>query len=232
MQPYFFPYLGYFSLIKSTNRWIVFDIPQYEKGSWINRNRVIDSHSNSWKFITIPVKKHNLNTPINKIQIQNNISWKEKLILKLDHYKRFAPNYKIVADFLNEILSVDFDSLSKLNIHTLISTCEYLGIEFNFEIFSEVNYEIEPVHKPDEWALNICKSLGVTKYINAERGQTFIDRQKYVDNNIDLQFLAFAYPEYCQKTKKFIPGLSVIDAMMFNSPAEINDMLNEYRLIK
>lgn len=232
MQPFFFPYPGYFSLIKATSKWIIFDIAQYEKNSWTNRNRIINLNSDDWKYITVPVKKHKLRTSISSIEIQNNINWKEKIIGQLDYYRRHAPYYKRVVEFLHEAIKIEFKCLSELNIHTLKATCSYIGLDFSFEIFSEMGIQLEPVHESDEWALNICKAMGVTEYINAERGQLFMNKNKFLNNNINLKFLEFGFPEYDQKREEFIPGLSILDAMMFNSPAELCHMLDEYQLVK
>ena len=232
MQPYFFPYPGYFSLIKATNKWIVFDTPQFETISWMSRNRVIKPNTNEWMYFRVPVRKHKLNTPINEIQIQNEISWKAKIFAQLGHYKKQAPYYKPVVEFLQETLSGEFNYLVDINVHTLKLVCEYIGIEFNFELLSNLDIQLEPVRHPDEWALNICKALGYNSYINAEGGQSFFHKQAFQDNNIDLHFLEYLYPEYDQKTASFIPGISIIDVMMFNSPKEIRQLLNDYRLVK
>ena len=231
MQPYSFPYLGYFALIKATNKWVIFDTPQYENRSWMNRNRIIDPNKNSWMYITVPVKKHPLKSPLNTIEIQNTTNWKEKIIAQLGYYKKYAPYYKIVVDFLKESLKLEFGKLSELNSHTLIATCSYLDINFNYEIFSEMDMIVEPVNEADEWGLNICKAMGVTNFINPELGQQFVDKQKYLNNNINLKFFEFGHPSYNQKLDEFIPGLSIIDAMMFNSPEEINQMLDVYQLV-
>ena len=232
MQPYFFPYLGYFSLIKATDKFIIFDTPQYQYRSWINRNRIIDINSDAWRYITVPVKKHKLEAPIKSIQIQNSENWKDKVIAQLGYYRKFAPNYETVIEFLLGTLNNEFDNLSELNIHTLEATCNYIGIDFNYEVFSEMDIAVEPAREPDEWALNICKAMKITDYINPERGQLFVNKDKYNSDNINLRFLVYENPEYDQKKNVFIPGLSIIDALMFNSLAEINQLLDGYHLIR
>lgn len=231
MQPYFFPYPGYFALIKATNKWVVFDTPQYENRSWMNRNRIIDPNKDGWMYFTVPVKKHPLKSPLNSIEIQNAANWKDKIIAQLGYYKKHAPYYKVVVDLLSESFKLEFEKLTELNTHTLKVTCAYLNINFNYEIFSEMDLEVEPVNEADEWGLNICKAMGVTNFINPELGQQFVDRQKYLNNKIDLKFFEFGYPSYNQKRDEFIPGLSIIDAMMFNSPEKIKQMLDVYRLV-
>ena len=110
--------------------------------------------------------------------------------------------------------------------------CEYIGIECNLEIFSEMNLAIEAANDSDEWALNICKALGnVTEYWNPEGGFAFYDKSKYLNNGIDIKFLKINFEEYQQKHDIFEPGLSIIDLMMFTSPARINEMLDNYIIL-
>lgn len=78
MQPYFFPYIGYFSLINYCDRFIYFDTPQYIHHGWVNRNRIL-KQGNDAAYITVPTKKAARDTPINKIIINNALAWKEKI---------------------------------------------------------------------------------------------------------------------------------------------------------
>lgn len=231
MQPYFFPYLGYFSLIRATNKWIVFDTAQYTDCTWMNRNRIIDPNNYGWIYFTVPVKKHHLKTPINQIEIHNQENWKEKMIAQLGYYKKYAPNYNEVVDFLENTLSHEFNLVSELNTHALQATCNYLGIDFNYEIFSEMELDVKPVYEPDEWGLNISQAMGVSDFVNPEGGQTFVNRQKYKNKEVNLKFLEFVDQTYDQKLNEFLPRLSIIDTMMFNSPEAINQMLENYKLV-
>ena len=232
MQPYFFPYLGYFSLIKATDKWIVFDISQYEKYSWMNRNRILKLCNGNWMYINVPINKHPLNTAMNRIHIHNQQEWESKIIAQMGYYQKHAPYYSNVIGFLNEVLKPKFLNLSKLNIHTLKATCAYIGLNFNYEVYSKMDINIEAVNSADEWGLNICKAMGVTNFINPQGGQQFMDREKYSNNDIKLRFLEFGNTPYNQKNESFIAGLSIIDAMMFNSPSDIYQMLDNYQLVE
>ena len=230
MQPYFFPYPGYFSLIKAVDKFIIFDIPQFEKYSWMSRNRILKQDKSGWLYFVVPVNKHHLKTPLNQIEICNKLNWKEKITAQMGYYKKHAPYYREVVDFLKKTLEPEFTNLSKLNIHSLRATTSYIGIEFNYEVFSEMDLDVEKVNAPDEWGVNICRAMGVTDFINPEGGQQFMDKKKYSDKGVNLRFLEFEYPPYDQRNNSFIPGLSILDAMMFNSPAEIRQMLDKYHL--
>ena len=229
-QPFFFPYLEYFALIATTDVWVVFDTPQFVKLAWVNRNRVLDPVKGT-KYVTVPVHKHKFNIPTNKVKIFEEQAWNARIIAQLGTYKKRAPNYTKVIDFLHEVLKPDFEYLSELNINLLEKTCDFIGIKFNYEVYSKMNLEVGQVNGPDEWGLKIVKAMGARKYINAFTGQKFIDRNKYLENGVDIKFLKYHFEPYTQLGNPFESGLSVIDVMMFNSPEEIRQMLNNYTLV-
>jgi len=231
MQPYFLPYLGYFSLIKHTDEFILFDTVQFIRHGWIERNRILKP-SNGWQYIMVPLKKHSRETLIKDIEINNDQQWKEKILAQLQHYKKQAPYFSNVIDILNEIFSKEYATIVDLNLASLKTVCNYLGINTPIQVFSLMNIDIEPANAPDEWALNICKALGnVDEYWNPPGGQSFFDRKKYENAGINLKFHSAILTDYDQKRNVFEPGLSILDVMMFNSVEEINKMLDNYELI-
>ena len=230
MQPYFFPYLGYFSLIKYCDKFVFFDSAQYIRRGWCNRNRILKKDG-SPNYIIVPIKKAHRETPINKIMIDNSADWKAKIFGQLNVYRKTAPNYKHVMDFLGGILADEYESLSRLCISTTKAVCEFLGIRTEFSVFSEMELVIDEVHAPDEWALNITKSLGYDCYVNPPGGMSFFDPEKYSASGVRLEFLALDLVPYDQRLPEFVPGLSVIDAMMFCTPEEISSLLDRFSLL-
>ena len=231
MQPYFLPYLGYFSLIKHTDEFILLDTVQFIRHGWIERNRILKP-SNGWQYIMVPLKKHSRETLIKDIEINNDQQWKEKILAQLQHYKKQAPYFSNVIDILNEIFSKEYATIVDLNLASLKTVCNYLGINTPIQVFSLMNIDIEPANAPDEWALNICKALGnVDEYWNPPGGQSFFDRKKYENAGINLKFHSAILTDYDQKRNVFEPGLSILDVMMFNSIEEINKMLDNYELL-
>lgn len=231
-QPYFFPYLGYFGLIKHTDKWIVFDTPQFVYHGWIERNRILKPVS-GWQYISVPIKKHSRKTPIKDIEIRNDENWVDIIFAKLTLYKNIAPFYKETIKVIENSLSLKTASITLLNCNILKEVCSYIGIEWNYSIFSEMNLNIEPVNNPDEWALNICRSIGnVSEYWNLPGGISFFDKEKYIKNNINLRFFSQILNPYNQARKIFEPGLSIIDVMMFNSKKEIHKHLDNFNFIE
>lgn len=237
MQPYFLPYIGYFSLIKHTDRFILFDTVQFIKHGWIERNRILKQQNNNkdngqWQYISVPLEKYKRETKIKDIKIKNSNDWRKKIFAQLEHYKKRAPYYNETVQVLKRALDLETDSIVKLNENVLKEICKYLNIEIKVEIFSEMNLEIERVNAPDEWALNICKALGdIDEYWNPEGGIEFFDRNKYENENIKLRFIKSKIKQYNQNRGVFEGGLSIIDVMMFNSIEDINKMLDEYEIL-
>ena len=230
MQPYFFPYLGYFSLIKHIDRFIILDVVQFIRHGWIERNRIL-KHGEGWQYIQVPLVKHTRETPINEVKIRVNDSWEERIIRQLEHYKKTGPHYKEVISFLQNAFSYKTDSIADLDAHLLGETCHYIGIPFKREVFSEMHLAIERVNAPDEWALNICRALPADTYINPPGGIELFDRNKYIQAGITLQFLKVNLRPYNQGRESFCEGLSILDVMMFNGVEQINKMLDEYELL-
>lgn len=233
MQPYLYPYLGYFALIKHTDKWIVFDNVQYIEHGWINRNRIIHPSRPEAMYFTVPLLKHSRDTAIKDIRIDQASGYQDKILGQLTAaYKKRAPYFNIVYAMVCEALKQNFTDMVSLNTFTMKQVCNYLDIPFDCKVFSQMNLEIEPVNDPGEWALHISAALGATEYINPPGGIELFDREKFKGKNIELSFLKVNLQPYSQKKSEFIPGLSIIDVMMFNSPEEIHKMLDDFEIIK
>lgn len=233
MQPYFFPYIGYISLIKNTDEFILFDVVQFIRHGWIERNRIL-KQGEGWQYITVPLKKHEQTTLIKDIKIKNSEDWRAKILAQLTHYKKKAPFYKQTIEVIKDGIAIKTDSITDLNYSTLSSVCNYLEIPFKCKIFSRMGLEIEKVNAPDEWALNICKVLGnIDEYWNPPGGLEFFDRKKYENAGIKLVFQKPNLKFYSQRRgpENFEVGLSIIDVMMFNPPETIREMLDDYELL-
>jgi hypothetical protein len=230
MQPYFFPYLGYFGLIKHSDRFLIGDNVQFMKGGWIARNRVLKQEQ-GWQYIGVPLAKHPMKTAIKDVKISVGEPWQGKIFNLLRHYTRKAPYYGEVIRFLENALSYPADSISDLNTHLLAETCGYIGIPFHALAFDDVDFMIDEVAAPDEWALNICKAIGAETYINPPGGMDLYDRGKYERAGISLRFLKVNLRPYNQKREPFEEGLSILDVMMFNTPEQIRAMLDDYELL-
>ncbi|MCH7321032.1 WbqC family protein [Solibacillus sp. MA9] len=230
MQPYFFPYIGYFQLMNLCDEFIVFDTVQYIKKGWINRNRILHPEGTP-TYINVPIQKFKSNTLIKDILINNKENWKQSIINRLQQYYKNAPYTEEVIAFVENCLSEEFSNLSELNVRLLKETCNYLNISCRITSLSKSNFEYEDATAPDEWGLNICKALDAKTYINAPGGILFFDIDKYKEESIEIKFINPILNNYVQNYETFVPGLSILDVMMFNSVDEIQEMLLSYEEI-
>ena len=228
MQPYFFPYLGYYSLIRHTDQWVVFDPVQFIRHGWIERNRILKPVK-GWQYVAVPLQKSSRETEIRDMRIRNSEDWKGKMFRQLDHYRK-APYYKETIALIGEALATDTDSIVELDARILKMTCDYLSIPFDIRIFSQMGLPIEPVADAGEWALQISKAMGATEYVNPPGGRGLFDPQKFREAGIKLSILSNNFPPYSQRRPVFESGLSIIDVLMFNDKEQTLKLIDTYEL--
>ena len=234
MQPYFFPYIGYWQLFFNCDKWVFFDSVQYNKRSWMNRNRVLHSDPDKeFQYINVPIRKHIKGTLIKDVIINHEEKWKEKLLGQLTVYKRLrAPHYQCVLELIENILEGDNKHFTSLSALIADGICEYLGEKVAYEFSSNIDIDTNMISEPDDWALCISETLGATEYINPYGGAEIFNIEKYINRGIDIKFLRPNLSEYKQSQRKFTPGLSLIDVLMFNSVDSTRELLkNDFRLL-
>lgn len=228
MQPYFFPHLGYFDLINYSDRWIVFDTVKYIRHGWVNRNR-IHHPTEGWQYLVVPLEKHSNNAAICDIKINKGINWKSKIAGQLQHYKKRAPYFKDVSALVSDCIENSEESLSRLNVSILEKVSGYLGIEFKFDYFSEMDLKLGVIDGPGDWALNISLAVGATTYVNPPGGEALFDRSLFQERGIGLEIREIPPLNYTSTGYEFIPRLSIIDLLMWNSPTEIKHYLDLHK---
>lgn len=230
MQPYFFPYIGYFDLIAAADHWVVFDPVQYIRKGWINRNRVLKK-GGDWKYLGLTVKKASRDTLIRDIEISREEDVKAKLIRNLDYYELAkAPRYNEVVALIERSLDAPDDRISVVNSHIMKCVCDELEIPFSWSLYSEMELDHETPTHAGEWALNISKAMGAKVYINPPGGHAIFQPEQFQQAGIKLQYLQPELTQYDQKQDEFLPGLSVLDMLMFVSPDEIRNSYMKYSL--
>ena len=228
MQPYFFPYLGYFALIERTTHWVVFDTAQYIRNGWVNRNRILHPTS-GWRYVTIPVAKMPHDTPIREVGISPRFADGRRILGQLEHYRSGAPYFGAVRDLVAECLASGEASLSRLNVAALARVSDYLGISFAFEYFSEMDLELGEVGGPWDWALRIGQAMGAHEYVNPPGAGDRFDRTSFSEAGIELTICDLPPMIYDTPGYTFEPGLSIIDVLMWNAPQAVRAYLESRR---
>lgn len=223
MQPYFLPYIGYFQLIKAVDKYVIYDDVNFIKGGWINRNRIL-LNGNAF-MINIPMQGASPFKKINEINIGEN---KGKLLRTIEQAYHKAPRLDEVFPLISDIIQYDTGNLAFFLSNSLIKIKEYLQIKTEILLSSEIKKNNKL--KSQDKVIAICKLLEASEYFNAIGGMELYDKKVFSKNNIELKFLKSKPIEYKQFNNEFVPWLSILDVMMFNSVEEINTMLDNYEL--
>ena len=228
MQPYFMPYIGYFQLINSVDKFIIYDNIQYTKKGWINRNRILINGKD--QLITLPIKKDS--DYLNVVERKLSESWEKDKnktlnIIKASYSKApyFEESYNLISKCLNNpevnLFRFIYDSIILIN--------EYLEIKTQIVISSTI--DVDHTLKSQDKVLSLCKSQNADVYINSIGGIELYDKETFKQNKIELNFIKSTSFQYKQFNNEFVSWLSIIDVLMFNSKEQIKEYLNNYILI-
>jgi len=224
MQPYFLPYIGYFQLIQLVDIYVIADDLHFIKNSYIKKNSILDNGAPA--LISLQLIGASQNKLINEIEVGDNV---DKLLTAIQRRYSKAPYFKDVFPLLQTILSSKEKNLARFLGYSLMEISSYLGIETKFLYSSEIEKNNDL--KFDARIMDICKRVGADHYINAIGGKELYDKDEFAKEGIKLSFIDTKEIEYKQFDKEFVPNLSIVDVMMFNSKEESRELLQRYELV-
>jgi len=228
MQPYFFPYIGYFQLINAVDEFVIYDNIEFTKKGWINRNRILVNGTDA--IISLPLKKGSDFLNVNERFLAD--SWeieRKKILNRISESYRKAPYFKETYEVLEECIMYEDRNLFNFIFYSLKTVLNFLNITTKIVVSStsSINHQL----RSDEKVMAICKERGAEIYINPIGGLEIYDKQIFLNNNLQLQFLKTNNITYNQFNNEFIPWLSIIDLMMFNSLIDIESYIQKCQLI-
>ena len=226
MQPYFFPYMGYWQLLGAVDRFVIYDDVNFIKGGWINRNRILINGKPS--YITVPLYHASPNKRICDVSLQPSLLWRKKLIRSIENTYRKAPFFSEVFPVIVKMISYETGNLADFLAHHLMVLATFLKIEAEIVVTSRC-YQNNELSGQDR-VLDICRREGATTYINLQGGQSLYDCTAFQSENVELNFLVMRAVSYKQRSPGFTPYLSIIDVLMEIGVAGVNKHLNEFDL--
>lgn len=224
MQPYLFPYLGYFQLIRAAEVFVVYDDAQYMKGGWINRNRILMHGKPQW--LTLPLYQASPNRRID--QIEAPMARRDGLLRTLRQCYGKAPHFHEVFPLLETILLHEERNLAGLVDHALRRLSEHLGLNPRWHLASALG--VPAGLRGQDRVLALCAAAGIGHYVNLPGGRGLYDPAAFVGQGMRLSFLRPALAPYRQFGGDFVPGLSIVDALMFNDRPAMDRLLAGYGL--
>jgi hypothetical protein len=216
MQPYFFPYIGYWQLIEAVDFFVLFDEAQYIKQGWVNRNRILKP-GGGWQYIQVPVAKHKTSASIRDVQIAVDGKWKSRILNQVAQYKHKAPFYSETAAAVEAaLMNGNEQTIGALNCRIVCEICTLLSIDTEILVSSVHGFDYSEVKKTGDWALAHATQLGATELINPSGGFDLLDAVKFKACGIAISSLESPAINYLQSGAAFEPSLSIIDVLMHN----------------
>ena len=229
-QPYFFPYLGYFSLISAVDKFIFFDTSQFNRKSWMTRNRILKPTMNEFQFINIGTQHTTFQAKLPECKLNPDQKWKNKLISQLGHYKKKADFFDETMLFLQKLLINDEENLIDFNVSSTIAVARLLKIDTQFFQHTKIEHSVEKASEKGFWGMVFCNAFGAENYINAPDGEVLYPKEEYKKAGIKLGFIQHQLNPYSQNNENFLPALSIIDVLMFNGAEKTSEMVHDYKI--
>lgn len=225
-QPYFIPYLGFWQLVNAADLFLIGDNYNFIKRGWIQRNRILVCGKPF--FWGLEVKHMSSFKKINETEfIDFNVS--QKLDTIYYAYCR-APQFNAGFALIEKILNYPERNVAEFLFHSIKAVSQYLEINTKFIKSSEI--EGNDNYRREYRIFDFCKRLGGDTYINAVGGQDLYHFDDFEKHGVTLKFIRPNIRPYKQFHNEFVPGLSILDVIMFNSVDAIKDMLNDFGLIE
>lgn len=228
MQPYLFPYIGYFQLMDAADRFVIADDVQFIKQGWINRNRLLINGEAA--YFTVPLKRHSSDALIRDVEIDDRPArrWRTTLLRTIENFYRRSPSFGAVFPIVERVIAGPFTTIADMARASVREVSAYLGIA---TAIVESSASFENAHlKGQHRVLDTCRAAGATDYVNAIGGRALYSPDAFLAEGIRLHFVCSEPIEYPQFQMPFVPSLSIVDTLMFTSQPQARALLKRYRL--
>lgn len=250
MQPYFFPYIGYFQGISAVDKYILYENLDYIKEGWMHRNRILIKNG-APTYIIARVLGKSSNRKISEIELDKEVIWKKKMLNTIFLNYKGSEHFEEIFPLIESLILYPADYLFEYNAHLITRICEfleipteivtknpdYLPIEEKLDAIDEGNYSAfpeltltQPIKKVAR-VIEMCKAEKADIFINAIGGTELYDKEEFKKYGIDLFFIKTNAVAYRQFSDRFHPYLSIIDVLMHNGKEKTQALLKEFELI-
>jgi hypothetical protein len=212
MQPYLFPYVGYFQLIEAVDHFVFYDDVNYIKQGWINRNR-IRSGADEVTF-TVPLAGASSQKQINETLVDpvKWSIWREKFLRTITQSYSRAPFFDDSMDLILGVLKERPITIADLAIRSVSNILDHYGSKMHC-VRSSLVYP-RGTTSGEMRLIEIAEQAGATKYVNMVGGSELYHADTWGGNGMSLHFLKPTLRPYGPE-RSWIPGLSIIDVMMY-----------------
>jgi len=221
MQPYLFPYIGYFQLLAQVDRFVFYDDVNFIKNGWINRNRLL--LQGEPRYFTVPLRDASPFRKIRDVEVAAAAGWRRTIRESIRHAYGKAPNFVAVSALVERVLETETTRIGELAKASVRAVADHLALETEL-VDSSSRYANESLSGAAR-VLDICSRERASDYYNAPGGRALYDAREFARHGIALHFVAPQAIEYRQGGAAFVPGLSIIDVLMHNDRGQARELL-------
>jgi hypothetical protein len=227
MQPYFYPYLGYFHLAKAVDVLVLTDNYKFTKQSWINRNRIINEKR--IEYLSIPLMKSTDASRINEKIIAREFE-PQDIRNKLYNSYHSSSNFEGLCEVLDSKKFLPGTNFFEALETSLKVTFKYLGIQT--KIMRTSDFQFPDFFKGTDKILQICSELNASEYSNLSGGKSLYSFADFSRAGVKLSFINSKFTAYKQNSESFTSGLSIIDVIACNlDEVSLQSQLASYELV-
>lgn len=221
MQPYFFPWIGYFQLIYQSDIFVLYDDACFIKQGYINRNTILTG-GQALRF-TLPVPGASSFKRIGELTFSRQV---EKIARTIAQSYSKAPYFNDIMPLVEKALWNDDRDITACCQVAINEISHYLGLEQKITRSSTLAYDRN--EDAENKVIGICKALDGDRYVNSTGGRHLYNAQTFSQHGITLRFLQANNTEYSQGEHDFVPYLSMIDVLMHCEPEQVRQALTNF----
>lgn len=223
MQPYLFPYLGYYQLVNSVDKFVFYDDVAYIKSGYINRNSILVD-SKAQRF-TVPVIGSSQNKLICDLNFDINV---RKTLKTIAQTYQSAPFFSDIYPIIESVFLDNNRNVAHVSSRSISTVFDFLGIDKDFYFSSELDYDRKASR--EDKLIAISKLVSCNEYINGPGGRKIYDKIYFSEKGVELSFIDIKVYSYYQNGYTFIPHLSMVDVLMWNNKCDVLKLLDQYEL--
>lgn len=224
-QPAYLPWLGYFHKMMVADTFVILDHVQFEKNSFINRNKIVQPDGREM-WLTVPVLSKEKPT-INDILIDQKTDWPRKHLRALELCYSNCPYWKNARlKWFFDYFYEEENEAERTWLNSALGAVNgYLygiwGI-FNPYFMASKDYDPPLTKTKSDLVLEICQRESADIYFSGALGKGYLEEEKFEKDGIKIVYQDYKHPVYEQYQLKnqneFHPFMSVIDLLLNHGP--------------
>lgn len=208
-QPAYLPWLGYFDKIARADVFVFLDTVQFEKNSFINRNRIKTSQGAQWLTIPVKLKGHTSST-LRETLVDDSQPWREKHLKAVEMNYRKAPRFAECFPKWQALLAMPESNLAELCWRQLQFWLDEFSISTRLVRSSELAID----SRKSDLVLDLCRQFQASHYLSGALGRDYLVEADFQDAGIAIEYQHYPHPVYPQLWGDFLPYMGILDWWM------------------